>query len=63
MEYLKTQGANIVSIQIPELEETRIAHTATIGSEITLVVENGYPDQLEKLVRCYVVYSSKREDR
>ena len=51
MEYLKTQGANVVPIQIPELEETRLAHGATIGTEITLHVDNGYPDQIEKMVR------------
>ncbi|CAB4027019.1 Hypothetical predicted protein, partial [Paramuricea clavata] len=49
VEYLKTQGANVVPIQIPELEESRIAHGLTISSEITFAVENEYPDQTDKL--------------
>ena len=50
MEYLKTKGANIVSIQIPELEESRIAHGLTIGAEATFGVESTYPNQVEELV-------------
>ena len=53
MEYLKTKGANVVSIQIPELEESRIAHGLTIGTEITYGVENTYPNQVEELVRLF----------
>ena len=58
VEYLKSQGANIVSIQIPELEESRIAHSVSIGSEISLAVENSHPDQVENLVRRHFFFSS-----
>lgn len=51
VEYLKTEGANVISIQIPELEESRIAHGVSIGAEMTFFVENGYPDEIEKMVR------------
>ncbi|XP_028411600.1 fatty acid amide hydrolase-like isoform X2 [Dendronephthya gigantea] len=49
VEFLKSRGANIVSVQIPELEESRIAHILTIGCEITHAVDNEYPNDIEKL--------------
>ena len=39
-----------MSIQIPELEETRVAHGVSIGYEITHAVCNQYPKDVEKLV-------------
>lgn len=55
VEYLKEKGANIVSIQIPELEETRTAHGITISTEMVSSIDSKHPNELEQLVRSYAM--------
>ena len=40
--YLESQGAEVVAIQIPELEEARVAHILTILSEMRLGLQEAY---------------------
>lgn len=47
---MESQGATVVSVQIPELEETRIAHVVTIGAETMCSVLNNYPNHVQDLV-------------
>ncbi|XP_046848767.1 fatty acid amide hydrolase-like [Xenia sp. Carnegie-2017] len=49
VEYLKEKGANIVSIQIPELEETRTAHGITISTEMVASIDSKHPNEFEQL--------------
>jgi Asp-tRNA(Asn)/Glu-tRNA(Gln) amidotransferase A subunit family amidase len=45
IEELKLRGAEIVDINIPELEEARIAHLLTIGTELTTSAKR-YKDKM-----------------
>lgn len=42
---LKLRGAEIIEIEIPELEEARVAHLLTIGTELTTNAKK-YKDKL-----------------
>jgi Asp-tRNA(Asn)/Glu-tRNA(Gln) amidotransferase A subunit family amidase len=48
IEKLKLLGANFIEIDIPELEEVRLAHLLTIGSEISTFIKRN-EENLHKL--------------
>ena len=50
---LETAGAEVVTVQVPELEELRVAHTVTIATEMytsTQVRMGGAGDQVAEQV-------------
>ena len=52
VEYLERKGATIKDIEIPELEEVRIAHFTVIGTELTAGIENvKNQDKVHQLVK------------
>lgn len=48
IEHLKSRGASVVQIEIPNLEAIRVAHSVTIASEMRSAITPYYPSQKEK---------------
>jgi Asp-tRNA(Asn)/Glu-tRNA(Gln) amidotransferase A subunit family amidase len=48
IEHLKSRGASVVQIEIPNLEAIRVAHSVTIASEMRSAMTPYYPSQKEK---------------
>lgn len=49
IEYFKSQGAQIVSIDLPHLQEIHVAHSITILTEMSLFMLDHYGDNFKKL--------------
>ncbi|XP_071818444.1 uncharacterized protein [Apostichopus japonicus] len=49
VDHLRTKGAEVVGVQIPELQELRIAHTMIIYSEMRESFDEYYAENLHKL--------------
>ncbi|XP_077977293.1 uncharacterized protein LOC144432870 [Glandiceps talaboti] len=47
--YVESLGAKVVEIQIPELEETRVAHIAVIAGEMMTGDYDGYNNHLDEM--------------
>ena len=55
IEFLRSEGAKIVDIQLPHLKEIHLAHTITILTEMVLYMENHSNENLSqcnKLRQC-----------